>query len=61
MIYFIEKIQGEDIQRVARRFLSSAPSLAARGQVSTAPSIKDLQAAILQNGNLPGQRIKLFR
>ncbi|CRK87270.1 CLUMA_CG001072, isoform A [Clunio marinus] len=56
----IEKIQPEDIQRVARRFLSSAPALAARGQIQGLPSIKDIQAGLLQNGVLPGKRLSLF-
>lgn len=57
----IEKISGEDIQRVARRFLSSTPALAARGQIQGLPSIKDIQAGILQNGVLPSKRLSLFR
>lgn len=59
--FFLEKITSEDIQKVARRFLSSTPSLAARGQIQGLPSIKDIQAGILQNGVLPGKRLSLFR
>lgn len=58
---FLENIQPEDIQRVARRFLASAPALAARGQIQGLPSIKDIQAGLLQNGTLPGKRLSLFR
>lgn len=58
---FSERIQPQDIQRVARRFLSSAPALAARGQIQGLPSIKDVQAGLLQNGVLPGKRLSLFR
>lgn len=57
----IEKIQAEDIQKVARRFLSSSPALAARGQIQGLPTLKDIQAGILQNGVLPGKRLSLFR
>lgn len=57
-----ERITPDDIQRVARRFLSSAPALAARGQVQGLPSIKDVQAGLLHNqGLLPGKRLSLFR
>lgn len=59
--FLLEKISSEDIQRVARRFLSSAPALAARGQVQGIPTIKDIQAGILQNGVMPGKRLSLFR
>ena len=58
---FLEKIQAEDIQKVARRFLSSSPALAARGQIQGLPTLKDIQAGILQNGVLPGKRLSLFR
>lgn len=59
----IDAITAEDIQRVARRFLVSPPSLAARGQISGIPSIKDIQEGILNNeGRLPGnKRLSLFR
>ncbi|XP_070492848.1 mitochondrial-processing peptidase subunit alpha [Chironomus tepperi] len=57
----IAKIQAEDIQKVARRFLSSSPALAARGQIQGLPTLKDIQAGILQNGVLPGKRLSLFR
>lgn len=61
ILFFLDKIQQEDIQRIARRFLSSAPALAARGQIDGLPTIKDIQAGILQNGILPGKRLSLFR
>lgn len=59
-LLFVERIQPEDIQRVARRFLSSAPALAARGQIQGLPTIKDIQAGLV-TGTLPGKRLSLFR
>lgn len=60
---FIESIQAEDIQRVARRFLSSPPSLAARGNIQGLPEIKDIQLGLVSaDGRLPTtKRLSLFR
>lgn len=59
----IDKITAEDVQRVARRFLLSPPSVAARGQIKGIPNVKEIQEAILHNeGRLSGhKRISLFR
>ncbi|KAJ6642391.1 Mitochondrial-processing peptidase subunit alpha [Pseudolycoriella hygida] len=64
--YFIEKIesiQAEDIQRVARRFLSSPPSLAARGNIQGLPEIKDIQLGLVSSdGRMPTKkRLSFFR
>lgn len=64
--YFIEQIeniQSDDIQRVAKRFLSSPPSLAARGEIKGLPSTKDIQSGLLSSeGRLPStKRLSLFR
>lgn len=48
---FSEKITAEDIQRVAKRLLSSPPSVAARGNIKSIPSLKDIQNGLL---NLDG-------
>lgn len=47
----LEKITDEDIQRVARRFLSSPPSLAARGDIKGLPELKEIQSGLM---NLDG-------
>ncbi|XP_053697886.1 mitochondrial-processing peptidase subunit alpha [Sabethes cyaneus] len=58
----IEKITAEDIQNVARRFLSSPPALAARGEIKGIPDVKDIQTALTSEGKLPGnRRLSLFR
>ncbi|EGI65188.1 Mitochondrial-processing peptidase subunit alpha [Acromyrmex echinatior] len=65
--YFIQAIDGiskDDINRVARRLLKSAPCLAARGEVKTIPSMVDIQNGLLNaQGRLPGSRsrLSLFR
>ncbi|XP_047350936.1 mitochondrial-processing peptidase subunit alpha [Vespa velutina] len=63
-IQAIEAISKSDIQRVARRLLKSAPSVAARGEVRSVPSIADIQTGLLDaQGRLPGSqsRLSLFR
>lgn len=58
----IGKITAEDIQNVARRFLSSPPALAARGEIKGIPDVKDIQTALAGEGRLPGnRRLSLFR
>lgn len=65
--YFIQAIAAitkDDIIRVARRLLKSAPSVAARGEVRAVPSIADIQAGLIdEHGRLPGSRsrLSLFR
>lgn len=63
MSWILESIQAEDIQRVARRFLSSPPSLAARGNIQGLPEIKDIQLGLVSSdGRLPtNKRLSLFR
>lgn len=50
-LLFAEKITAEDIQRVAKRFLSSPPSLAARGDIKNLPELKEIQNGLM---NLDG-------
>lgn len=57
-------ISKDDIKGVARRLLKSPPSVAARGEVRTVPSIVDIQAGLIdEQGKLPGSRsrLSLFR
>lgn len=46
-----EKITADDVQRVAKRFLSSPPSLAARGDIKGLPELKEIQNGLM---NLDG-------
>ncbi|XP_018361268.1 PREDICTED: mitochondrial-processing peptidase subunit alpha isoform X3 [Trachymyrmex cornetzi] len=46
-IQAIDEISKDDINRVARRLLKSAPCLAARGEVKTVPSMADIQNGLL--------------
>ncbi|KAK2585518.1 hypothetical protein KPH14_010164 [Odynerus spinipes] len=56
-IQAIEAISRSDIDRVARRLLKSPPSVAARGEVRSVPSIGDIQAGLLDaHGRLPGSQ-----
>ncbi|CAK9821691.1 Mitochondrial-processing peptidase subunit alpha [Anthophora retusa] len=65
--YFIQAIDAiskDDVKRVACRLLKSAPSVAARGEVRTVPSIGDIQTGLIdEQGRLPGSRsrLSLFR
>ncbi|XP_015429321.1 PREDICTED: mitochondrial-processing peptidase subunit alpha isoform X2 [Dufourea novaeangliae] len=65
--YFIQAIDGiskDDISNIARRLLKSPPSVAARGEVRTVPSIGDIQTGLTdEQGRLPGSRnrLSLFR
>ncbi|XP_076233343.1 mitochondrial-processing peptidase subunit alpha isoform X2 [Calliopsis andreniformis] len=63
-IQAIDEISKDDISNVARRLLKSSPSVAARGEVRTVPSIGDIQAGLIdEQGRLPGSRnrLSLFR
>lgn len=51
ILFSAEKITAEDIQRVAKRFLSSPPSLAARGDIKSLPELKEIQSGLM---NLDG-------
>uniref|UniRef100_A0A8W7PER5 Alpha-MPP n=1 Tax=Anopheles coluzzii TaxID=1518534 RepID=A0A8W7PER5_ANOCL len=58
----IEKITAEDVQNVARKMLSSAPALAARGEIKGIPEVKDIHSALANEGRFPGnRRLTLFR
>ncbi|XP_052864609.1 mitochondrial-processing peptidase subunit alpha isoform X2 [Anopheles cruzii] len=61
-IQAIEQITAEDVQNVARKMLSTAPALAARGEIKGIPDVKDIHAALTNEGRLPGnRRLTLFR
>ncbi|OAD57043.1 Mitochondrial-processing peptidase subunit alpha [Eufriesea mexicana] len=60
----IDEVSKDDVKNVARRLLKSPPSVAARGEVRTVPSIRDIQAGLIhEHGRLPGSRsrLSLFR
>lgn len=63
MFVFTEKINKSDIISVARRLLSSQPSVAARGDLRKMPSLEYIQAGLVDGeGKLPGGRkLSLFR
>lgn len=55
-----DAVSREDIKNVVRRLLKSPPSVAARGEIKTLPSIGDIQAALIdEQGRLPGSRSRL--
>lgn len=63
-IQAIDEISKDHVTNVARRLLKSPPSVAARGEVRTIPSIGDIQAGLIdERGRLPGSRsrLSLFR
>ncbi|CAH0559087.1 unnamed protein product [Brassicogethes aeneus] len=59
----IEKVTKEDVMEVAKRLLSSQPSVAARGDLRKMPSLEYIQAGLLDaEGKLPGgKKLSLFR
>ncbi|XP_065156191.1 mitochondrial-processing peptidase subunit alpha-like [Atheta coriaria] len=58
----IEKITRDNIIAVARRLLSSQPSVAARGDLRHMPSLEVIQAAFLNSeGKMPARKLSLFR
>lgn len=62
VLFFLEKVTKDDILRVARRLLSSQPSIAARGDLRKLPSLDYIQAALIDSeGKLPGRKLSLFR
>lgn len=63
-IQAIDEISKDHVTNVARRLLKSPPSVAARGEVRTVPSIGDIQTGLIdEQGRLPGSRsrLSLFR
>ncbi|XP_012288110.1 mitochondrial-processing peptidase subunit alpha [Orussus abietinus] len=63
-IQAIDKITKDDITKVVRRLLKSPPSVGARGEVRSIPSLAEIQAGFLdEQGRLPGSRnrLSLFR
>lgn len=60
----IEKVTQDDIVRVARKLLSSQPSVAARGEINKLPNLQEIQAGLLDSdGRMPrgNRRLSLFR
>ncbi|XP_013106169.1 mitochondrial-processing peptidase subunit alpha [Stomoxys calcitrans] len=57
----IDKITAADIQRVAKRTLSSPVSMAARGDIASLPDIKEVQNALHYDGRLSSRRLSLFK
>ncbi|XP_073848922.1 mitochondrial-processing peptidase subunit alpha [Musca autumnalis] len=57
----IDKITAADIQRVAKRLLCSPVSMAARGDISGLPDIKEVQNALHRDGRLSSRRLSLFK
>lgn len=60
-INLISKVHETDIQRVARRLLSSPPAVAARGNVAKLPGYGDIQAGLMGHQSPPvNKRVSLF-
>ncbi|XP_005177966.1 mitochondrial-processing peptidase subunit alpha [Musca domestica] len=57
----IDKITAADIQRVAKRLLSSPVSMAARGDISGLPDIKEVQNALHRDGRISSRRLSIFK
>ncbi|XP_055859448.1 mitochondrial-processing peptidase subunit alpha [Episyrphus balteatus] len=58
----IEKVTAQDIQRVAQRILATPPSMAARGEISKLPDLKDVQSALSNGGKFASsRRLSLFK
>ncbi|KAF2895598.1 hypothetical protein ILUMI_10575 [Ignelater luminosus] len=59
----IEKVTKDDIVAVARRLLSSQPSVAARGDLRKLPSLQYIQQGLTDSeGKMPGSRkLSIFR
>ncbi|XP_044261911.1 mitochondrial-processing peptidase subunit alpha [Tribolium madens] len=58
----IEKITRDDIVSVAKRLLSSQPSVAARGDLRRMPALEFIQAGLVSDGKIPsGRKLSLFR
>ncbi|KAG8225571.1 hypothetical protein J437_LFUL002088 [Ladona fulva] len=60
---YVQKITGEDVRRVASKFLTSNPSVAARGNIHGLPSLDDIRTGLHDpSGRMPsGRRLSLFR
>lgn len=58
----IEKVTAQDIKRVAQRILATPPSMAARGNITKLPDLKDVQSALSNGGKFPfNRRLSLFK
>ncbi|GLV41112.1 uncharacterized protein CBL_04636 [Carabus blaptoides fortunei] len=59
----IEKVTKDDIVQIARKLLSSQPSVAARGDLHKLPNLQYVQAGLLDaDGKVPrGRKLSLFR
>ncbi|KAH8319825.1 hypothetical protein KR074_007120, partial [Drosophila pseudoananassae] len=58
----IENVTAADIQRVAQRLLSSAPSVAARGDIQNMPEMSQIKSAVSGSGRSGlGRRLSLFK
>lgn len=61
LIWNLDKITAADIQRVAKRLLSSPVSMAARGDISGLPDIKEVQNALHRDGRISSRRLSIFK
>ncbi|XP_065225475.1 mitochondrial-processing peptidase subunit alpha [Planococcus citri] len=60
-INLISRVEEEDIQRVARRILSTPPAVAARGDISKLPSYGSIQGGLMGLQTAPtNKRLSLF-
>lgn len=61
IILFLENVTAEDVQRVAKRFLQTPPSVAARGNIKEMPEYKDIQSGLLNPlGQMPNSKFHRF-
>lgn len=57
----LEAITEDDIRRVAKKLLSTQPSVAARGEITKIPTYENIQSALLDvEGRLPGSKGRLL-
>ncbi|KAH8284558.1 hypothetical protein KR018_004298 [Drosophila ironensis] len=58
----IDAVTAADVQRVAQRLLSSAPSVAARGDIQNLPEMSQIKSAVSGSGRTGiGRRLSLFK